>query len=156
MKRINIIGFGNLLMSDDGAGIHLVQHLARRHLPENIQLHDGGVASFEVLDAARNADQIIIIDVLAGGGQPGDIYRLDAVETGDLSGLSPRPLSLHEDTLLQSLQLARCAGPFPPVTIYGIEPGRITFGTALTPAVSAAVERLTDLLTAKISTALPK
>lgn len=153
MKKIIILGFGNILMQDDGAGIFVIRRLLDNPPWEKVQLLDGGVASFEILDAARTADRIILIDSLAGGGLPGDLYRLDPE-----AAAQPAPfcsLSLHDGTLLQSLQLARCAGPFPPVTIYGIEPGQIAFGMTLTPPVAAAVDRLADILIAELQATNP-
>ncbi|MBP2639874.1 MAG: hydrogenase maturation protease [Firmicutes bacterium] len=153
MRKIIVIGFGNILMSDDGAGICVIKRLSEYSSLENVQLIDGGVASFEALDAVRLADHIIVIDALAGGGVPGDIYRLtDENMTEDASSL---PLSLHDGTLLQSLKLARCAGSMPPVTIYGIEPGNLSFGMTLTPAVMNAVDRLTDILAAELADGHP-
>jgi len=153
MKKIVIIGFGNILMNDDGAGIWVIRRLLELPLRENVQLLDGGVASFEILDAARSADHIIVIDALAGGGLPGDIYR---IAPEDVLQDSPSfPLSLHDGTLLQSVKLAHCAGPMPPVTIYGIEPGNISFGMSMTPPVIAAVDRLADILDAELADGHP-
>ncbi|MHC1745753.1 MAG: hydrogenase maturation protease [Negativicutes bacterium] len=149
MRKIVIIGFGNILMSDDGAGICVINRLMSLPPRENVQIIDGGVASFEIIDAVRSADRIIVIDALAGGGLPGDIFRLESETV--IQDVPSLPLSLHDGTLLQSLKLARCAGPMPPVTIYGIEPGNVLFGMTMTPPVMAAVDRLTDILTSELA-----
>jgi hydrogenase maturation protease len=149
MDKMTVIGFGNILLRDDGAGIYAIRRLLNQPPWPGVQLLDGGVASFEVFDAARTADHLLVIDSLAGGGLPGTLYRLSPEEARQ--GSSVASLSLHDGTLLQSLELARCLGPFPPVTIYGIEPENISFGMTLTPSVAAAVERLVNLLCAEFN-----
>ena len=51
-----VIGFGNLLMGDDGAGIHLIQKLANESLPAQVELIDGGVNSFAAFGVAGYSD----------------------------------------------------------------------------------------------------
>ena len=57
--RILIYGAGNLILSDEGFGVHFVRHLERYYqIPENVELYDGGTrrSSLAVLDAARIGD----------------------------------------------------------------------------------------------------
>jgi len=149
VKRIVIIGFGNLLMGDDGAGIQAAQALMTASLPGNVEVIDGGVASFEILDGVRTADLIILMDALAAGGQPGEIYRLLS-ENLD-SWKTNQGLSLHEFTLIDSLRLAKALGPMPPILIYGIEPADVSFRWGLTAAVEQAVERLIPMIIASVT-----
>ena len=149
MKKIVIIGFGNLLMGDDGAGIQAAQKLMQASLPSNVEVIDGGVASFETLDEVRTADYIILIDVLAAGGQPGELYQLLSEDLECLK--ASQGLSLHEFTLIDSLRLAKALGPMPPIVIYGIEPAEIVFRWGLTPVVELALERLIPMIIASVS-----
>ena len=144
MNKIAVVGFGNILMRDDGAGICVIRRLLDLPPQENVYIFDGGVASFEILDNLRSYAHIIMVDALAGGGSPGDIYRLEPETI--VQDSASYSLSLHDGTLLHALQLARCAGPMPPVTIYGIEPENISFGLAITSQVLAAVDRLTGII----------
>jgi hydrogenase maturation protease len=144
MKQTVIIGFGNLLMRDDGVGIHVVHQLLQRDLPPEIEVIDGGVASFVIFDSVRDAEQIIIIDAVETGEEPGSIYRFTPEELGNIQ---PSPsYSLHEVSLIQSLHLARKMGPMPPVCFYGVEPADMSMGMELTPSVAAAVTRLIEIL----------
>lgn len=148
MKRIVIIGFGNLMMGDDGAGIQAAQKLMKTSLTANVEVFDGGVASFEILDEVRTADRIILIDALAAGGQPGELYRLLPENLENLK--ANQGLSLHEFTLIDSLRLVKALGPMPPILIYGIEPEDVSFRWGLTPAVEQAVERLIPMIIASM------
>ncbi|MBC8016429.1 MAG: hydrogenase maturation protease [Sporomusaceae bacterium] len=153
MKRVIIIGFGNVLMGDDGAGIRASHVLMEASLPANIEVIDGGVASFEILDGVRTADQIILIDALAAGGQPGEIYRLLSENLDNWK--ANQGLSLHEFTLIDSLRLAKVLGPMPPIIIYGIEPEDVSFRWGLTPAVEKALARLIPMIITSVTAEEP-
>lgn len=137
-KRV-VIGFGNLLMGDDAVGIHVIKHLAAMELPPDVELIDGGVASFEVITDVKNAAEIIIVDALAAGGAAGDIYCVRPHELGEME--RGENFSLHQFSLLHSLHLAQQISLLPPVLIYGIEPALIDFTLDMTPAVNSAAEQ---------------
>ena len=135
-----IIGFGNLLMGDDGAGIHLIQKLANESLPAQVELVDGGVNSFAALAEVHSASQAILIDTMAGGGAPGSIYRLTAQQLDALPKKSA--LSVHEFSLSDALQLVGRIGELPPILIYGIEPESLELSLQLSRPVELAVEKV--------------
>jgi len=140
LARVLIIGFGNLLMGDDGAGIHLIQKLATQVLPPQVELLDGGVSSFAALAELRAATQGILIDAMTGGGTPGDIYRLTTDQLPDQP--CAQMLSVHDFSLLDSLQRAKQAAELPPVIIYGIEPAELELGMELSTPAALAVDRV--------------
>lgn len=138
MSKTLIIGFGNLLMGDDGAGIHAIQRLAACSLPSQTEVIDGGVNSFAALAEIHDAARVIFIDAMQSGGQPGDIYRftlddLEALPTGEA-------LSIHDFSLFDSLNVYKKLGKLPTVVIYGIEPETLEWGLDLSPRANAAVE----------------
>lgn len=136
-------------MGDDGVGIQVAQMLMKAPLPGNVEVIDGGVSSFEILDEVRTAELIILIDALAAGGESGEIYQLMPEYLENLK--ANQSLSLHEFTLIDSLHLAKALGPMPPILIYGIEPEDISFRWGLTPAVQRALERLIPMIIASIT-----
>lgn len=147
--RTAVVGFGNLLMGDDGVGIHVVRELAGAGLPDAVELVDGGVSSLEVLGSLLGAARIFIIDALTGGGEPGAIYRL----TPDDLGAAPAPpaFSLHEFSLAQSLALLARTATLPPIVIYGVEPACMDYGLELSPPVAAAAKRVVALITKEVA-----
>ncbi|EAX48502.1 hydrogenase maturation protease [Thermosinus carboxydivorans Nor1] len=144
MNETVVVGFGNLLMGDDGAGIRVVERLNALGLPPGARALDGGVASFEVLAGLRQAQAVIIVDALAAGGAPGAIYRLTPADLG--AAAPDRVYSLHDFTLLEALHLAAKVAPLPRIVIYGIEPASVELGLELTPPVAQAVERVAHLI----------
>jgi len=141
---ILILGVGNILLSDEGVGVHVIQAMQGRELPDNVELLDGGTGAFDLLDLIAHRDKIIIIDAVQGGGEPGAIYRF---RPDDIT-LSRHPLtSAHQVNLSDALTMAKFAGCAPgDVIIYGIEPKRIDWGLELSPEVAAVVPRVIELV----------
>ncbi|MDR7868030.1 MAG: hydrogenase maturation protease [Sporomusaceae bacterium] len=148
MGRTVVVGFGNLLMSDDGVGIHVVRELATRTLPPGVDTVDGGVASLDILGSLLDAARIIIVDALAGGGEPGSVYRLTPDDIG--TAAAPPGYSLHEFTLPQTLALLARSATLPPIVIFGVEPAGMDMGLELSPPVAAAARRVADLIAAEL------
>ncbi len=148
MGRTVVVGFGNLLMGDDGVGVHVVRALAGRALPAGVELVDGGVASLEVLGALRGAARVVIVDALTGGGEPGAVYRLTPADLGPASATPG--LSLHDFSLPQALALLARTGPLPPIVIFGVEPAAMQTGLELSAPVAAAALRVADLVAAEV------
>ncbi len=148
MERTYVVGFGNLLMSDDGVGIRVVEELANDKLPAGVTAIDGGVSSLEVLGSLLAASRIIIVDALTGGGEPGTVYRLAPADLGPAEPAAG--FSLHDFSLPQTLALLAARAALPPMVIYGIEPAELAMGLVLTPEVAAAAARVRKLILAEL------
>jgi hydrogenase maturation protease len=148
MKEIYVVGFGNLLMSDDGVGIRVAQAMAEDRLPAGVSVVDGGVSSLEVLGPLLAADKVIIVDALTGGGEPGTVYRLTPADLADVQGTEM--FSLHDFSLPQTLALLSARAKLPPMVIYGVEPAAVAMGLELTPAVAVAAARVRELILAEL------
>jgi hydrogenase maturation protease len=135
--RILIAGLGNLLLRDDGVGVHAVMELQKAP-PEGAQVVEVGTAVLNALDLLEWADKILAIDAMQAGGAPGTIYACGAgdVHQGGIQA------SLHEFNLLAALNFLKDKAR-PEIVILGVEPEEIAFGLELTPRVAAALPRLT-------------
>jgi len=140
-KKVIIIGIGNLILRDEGVGVHAVRELEGRELPSGVEVIDGGTATMDLLSVMRDAKRIIVIDALKGGGGPGTIYRLSP---DDLMAETEHPLSLHQVGLLEVLGMARQLGGDPEVVIIGVEPKEISWGMELTSEVQAKLPHVID------------
>jgi hydrogenase maturation protease len=141
---ILVLGVGNLLLGDEGVGVHVVQALRSHEIPANIELMDAGTGSLELLGLMADRNKVIIIDAVEGGGGPGAIYRFTPA---DISEEAHNPLSLHQVSLLDTLAMAEVAGCAPKeVIIFGIEPKNIGWRTELSPEVAAAVPKVIGLV----------
>jgi len=131
-----IVGVGNLLLRDEGVGIHVAKALQALDLPQSVEIIDGGTAP-DLLAYVEPGDKLIIIDAVKAGGEPGAVYRFTPE---DLNPQENRLLSLHELSVIDSLQMMRLGGNEPAETIIiGIEPQEIELGTELTPALQRKI-----------------
>jgi hydrogenase maturation protease len=144
VKRITVLGIGNLLMQDDGVGVHVIRHLQERELPPEVKLIDGGTYSYDLLEFIIEADTCIVVDAMHGGGEPGTIYRAPFDELG----LKPvaGAVSLHEISLVEAVYLLRLEGYDPDIVVYGVEPHTVSLGLELTDTVSRQVPRVAEMI----------
>jgi hydrogenase maturation protease len=128
-----ILGIGNLLLCDEGVGVHVARALAGRHLPPDVSVVEAGTAFLDVLPDIEKADRILLIDAMEAGGAPGSVYRMPFDQC-----LHPEMLaSLHGFDLSRVLYMAG-RNRAPEVTVFGIEPALIEWGTELSPAIKRA------------------
>lgn len=143
-RQITILGVGNILFSDEGVGIHVVQALSDAYsFPDNVSLEDGGVLGVRLLGMISLADDLIVVDAIRNGGPPGTLYRLQG---DDIPMRILAKNSLHQVDLLEALTLCQALDKVPETVIVGVEPQDIeSLGLELTSAVQARVGDLMDM-----------
>lgn len=148
MKQITVVGIGNLLMQDDGVGIHVINVLEEQGVPDGVELIDGGTNSYDLLEYFSSSKKIIVVDAMHAGGEPGSIYRAPLADLG----LRPQDniVSLHEMHFVEAVQMAQMLGYNPDILVYGIEPRQIALNLSLSPEVESAVVRAADLIQQEI------
>jgi hydrogenase maturation protease len=62
-----VLGLGNIIMGDEGIGVHVIRALVQHALSPNIECLDGGTGGFILLEPLQNADRITLVDATAGG-----------------------------------------------------------------------------------------
>jgi hydrogenase maturation protease len=138
---VKILAAGNYLMADDGVGIHIREKLEKMNRSD-VKLENVGVGGLAILDYMENADHVIIIDaVRGGGGDPGSIYKFTDKE---LPPANLFMMSLHDLSLVDTLRLGREIQPelMPKdIIIIGIEVERVEgICTDLSPSVESAID----------------
>ena len=136
-ERIAILGIGNLLMSDDGIGVHAAQTLATNS-PAGVDVVDAGTDFLSALPFLESADRALIIDAVQAGGTPGTIYRLTEEEINARHTVAPA----HATNLLAARGLLPPGAKWPEILILGIEPAELDYGLELSPLVAAALPRV--------------
>ena len=134
--RILVAGLGNVLLQDDGVGVHAVRELRKCRLT-GVLAAEVGTALLDGLHLFEWADKILAIDAMEAGGSPGMIYLagVDQIEKGS------RQTSLHELSLLSALRfLPKQRNP--EIMVLGIEPETIDYGLDLTPTLQAALPKV--------------
>ena len=144
VQDILILGIGNLLLKDEGIGVHVVRRLKDVTLPDNVEVLDGGTAGLELVDFIENRKKVIVIDAVKTGDRPGTIYRL----TEKNLNMKPKAImSFHEIDFLHALYLSEVLGNKPEETIViGIEPKDMTDGTELSPEIEERIPRIIEVV----------
>jgi len=143
-----VAGIGNLLLGDEGLGVHAVRALEQRRAiaSSGATLVDAGTALFDVLAECRHEGTLVLLDAVRAGQPPGTVYRLE-LDPGTVLAGAPRRdgLSLHSWDALDALSAASMLGRVPGrVVLLGIEPACVEPGTSLSPPVLQAMPRLLD------------
>lgn len=134
MKRIMVMGIGNVLMQDDGVGVHVISKLEELDLPPQVELVDAGTHSYDLLEYFSQVDICIVVDAMHAGGKPGTVYRVPLEELD----MKPNPNihSLHEISFAEAMYMLNLEGYHPQVLVYGVEPHTVDLGLELTPVVA--------------------
>lgn len=151
-RRIVIIGIGNILLSDEGIGVHVINELKNLQLPANVEIHDCGTGGLSILNVLDKADRAIIIDAVKGGGSPGSIYRfmLDEILTDDRR---MKMTSLHDLDLVTALKIAKLTNTYMlprEIIVIGIEPAHIEMGMKPSPRITRTIPKIVNLVLREI------
>ncbi len=138
-----ILGVGNLLLRDEGVGVHVATNLMRFSLPDNIEVVEGGTDGYKLFHIILEADRLIVVDCVKGGGEPASIYRFDVKDYNHVPDIYRT--SVHQVSILEVISMSGAFRTPPETTIIGIEPKELAMSMELTPAVLAKVPRVMEL-----------
>ena len=112
-RKTLILGIGNSLLQDEGAGVHAIRQLADLAAQrDDIELMDGGTLSFSLAGAIEDADNLIVIDAAQYDGEPGSTKVFVGEQMDAFIG-SNRRCSVHEVSLIDLMAIALLAGQLP-------------------------------------------
>jgi len=146
-----VLGIGNVLLKDEGIGCHVVHALEGVPLPD-VKIIDGGTCP-DVVQLLEDADKLVIVDAVKGGGMPGQIYRF---HLEDIT-LEQKPfLSLHDVGLVDSLMFMQLWRNIGEAVIIGVEPREINWGLELSPELQEKMPQIIDTILAELNNTNPK
>lgn len=148
--KVLVLGIGNLLLQDEGAGVRAVEEFGRRYsVPEGVELLDGGTSGIELLQYIQGRDRLILIDVVKGGKPPGTITRLEGEE---VPALFQKKISPHQLGISDLLATALLIDKIPKqVALFGIEPKSVETGLELSGEVGGKIGLLADMLALELA-----
>ncbi|MGI2336773.1 MAG: hydrogenase maturation protease [Dehalogenimonas sp.] len=134
-----ILGIGNVIMGDEGFGIHVLRRLKEYTFPDHIRLHDGAVAGFDLLGHLEGVERLVIVDVMITDLEPGEIGWMEM----DASFNAPNKtdLSFHQVGIVELLQIAELVGHKPKVQFLVTRPEKLEWSFELTEATRQAADK---------------
>lgn len=149
--RVVVLGVGNILMSDEGVGVHAVTALADQYdIPDEVEIIDGGTSGMDCLDRIAEADLLLIADCMRSKDKaPGTITRLadDEINAWFKTKISPHQVGLSD-------VLAACCfhGISPKrVVLVGVQPESFETCMNLTPTIAAVLPQVIERLVAELA-----
>lgn len=138
--KLLVLGIGNLLMNDDGAGVRAVQKLAEEFpQSDDILVMDGGTLGLDLLGYIEQTDNLIIADAVEFGLKPGTVIRL---EGEDIDPVFENRLSAHQMGMKDILTTAELMGIRPKnITLFGMQSENTECDIELSPEVAAGMEK---------------
>jgi hydrogenase maturation protease len=137
-----IIGLGNLLLGDEGIGVHAMRQLeAAYRFDPAVELIDGGTSGLDLLPLLQDQQRLLLLDALVSDDPPGSIR---VIRNGAIKSALTEKVSLHHLGLADLLALAELLGCAPPeIVLIGVVPERMEMELGLSDRLR---ERLLDLI----------
>jgi hydrogenase maturation protease len=145
LEKVLILGLGNTLRGDDGAGPAVIAALSLMDLPPHVELLDGGTPGLETVLLLEGYERAIIVDAADMGLEPGQ-WRRFTPDTAEIKG-SEQKLhgTLHAAGLAEALALAAALEKLPStISIYGIQPRSLEWRQELSEPLRAALPSLCE------------
>ncbi|MFN0237408.1 HyaD/HybD family hydrogenase maturation endopeptidase [Hydrogenobacter sp. Uz 6-8] len=140
MKTL-VLGVGNILLSDEGLGVRVVEELRKnyRFFPE-VELMDGGTLGMDLLYFMEGFERLLLVDAVLGGCAPGTLYRFEGEE---VKGYFRKKVSAHELGVQEVLALAQMLGRAPrEIVLLGMEPESLDISLELSETVKSRLDEL--------------
>jgi len=147
---ILVLGIGNTLLGDEGAGVHAMRRLERDCRDPAVQFADGGTLSFTLAGLIESSAALIVLDAAEMKAPPGSVAVFEGGRMDDFLGCE-RKRSVHEVGLLDLMALAALGGSLPEKrALIGIQPQTVDWSEEPTAAVARAIpeacERARELI----------
>ena len=151
-SKIMVMGVGNILLSDEGLGVRFLDELAKKPLPENVEILEGGTAGLELVHLIQEVDFLIIVDAINAQAEPGALFRF---HPGDIKVFPEQfEVSFHQIGIIEVLAMAKVLGHAPKTLIFGIQPKSLEWGMDISPEIEALFPRLTEFVLNEIDSIL--
>jgi hydrogenase maturation protease len=140
-----VLCIGNILLSDEGVGVHVAGAIHERGLPPDVTLVEGGTDGFKLMNVIVEAGRIIVVDCVKGGAEPGSLYRFDIDDAP--TSFAGVKTSVHQIGILEVIHMSELiSGRTPRTTIIGCEPESLAMSMELSPTVAAKLPRIVELV----------
>lgn len=147
-KKNLILGVGNLLLKDEGVGIHVIRALEKESLPDSVALMDGGTGGLHLIGWLEGYEQIIMIDATLDDQPPGTVRLIRPQYATDY----PPLMSAHEIGLKDMIDVLILTGNVPEIHLLVIsvaDLGKVemTLSAEVEAAIPEVIRQIHEILT---------
>ena len=115
-KPVLLLGIGNILMGDEGVGVHAIERAKTFELPESMDILDGGTGGFHLLEYFEKYRHVVMIDATLDDKGAGQWRKITPKYASDF----PRAMSTHDIGLKDLVSALHLSGRLPEITLYVI------------------------------------
>lgn len=146
---ITLLGIGNILMQDEGVGVHTVRFFKERYeVPGYIEIVDGGSSGLDLMEYLEKRDKVLIADAVNFGKEPGYIGVLENEEIPARIGMKA---SMHHLGLIDVLSVLKLMDASPKdICLVGIQPKSLEPGLDMTEDICDKILILADMIADKL------
>jgi len=150
-KKIGVLGIGNLIVADEGFGVHAVRYLEEHYdFPACVEVKDGGTAGIYMSPFLEECHTVLVIDVVDIEAEPGSMhyYSSEDVKAGKFS----TRMSPHQLGLLEILEICKLRDAAPEVLeFYCVVPKTLETSTELSDVVAPRVKEISDIVLKRLA-----
>jgi hydrogenase maturation protease len=153
-KPILILGIGNLLLKDEGIGVHVINRLREMDLPPDVEIMDGGTLGIDLIFYIEGRKKVIVIDTVKAGDPPGTLYRFTDKE---LTVKKDFLRTAHGIDFSDVVGTVKQFGNKPDEIVFiGVEPEDISEGLEPTDFIARRIPVIIELVMKELKEQTPK
>ena len=147
---ITIMGLGNILLMDEGVGVHTVTAFQERYsVPDYVEIIDGGAAGLDLLPFIEGREKLLMVDAVNFDREPGYI---DILENEAIPAKFGTKASLHHLGLMDVLSILKLSNSSPKdICLIGIQPKTMELGLDMSPEMWDKIDTLIERMVSKLN-----
>ncbi|MFC2058563.1 hydrogenase maturation protease [Chloroflexota bacterium] len=139
-----IMGLGNLLLGDEGFGVHVARRLKDCQLPDYVRVEEGGVGGFNLLGHLEGVDRLLVVDVMMVDSPPGKLILFKPGPNFGEPG--KRIVSFHQVGALELVHMWGLLGYEPEILFLVTRPEKMEWSMELSPPLQSAERQAVKLI----------
>ena len=148
-----VIGFGNILMGDDGIGPRVIEELRKDELlgnNENVIFLDCGTSGIDLIFMINENDNLIIIDAIDAGQEVAEIVKFDIEDVDSFIKKEIISYSIHDIGLAEVLSIMKSMNMKTKAKMIGIKPKSVEFCDKLTEEIESKIPDIVKIVKEEI------
>ena len=146
---VTILGLGNILLTDEGVGVHMINEFEKRYsVPDYVEIIDGGAAGLDLIPFIEGREKVLMVDAVNFDREPGYI---GIIENEAIPAKLSLKASMHHLGLMDVLCIVNMSGNVPKdMCLLGIQPKSLELGLDMTPEIWDKKEALIERMVSKL------